>query len=525
MMVLELTGDNTVASELAGTLPYEGRAYAAYVKKTGSGTWRIGNYSYGNHGTYDIRKGTLEYTQLAEKGGISSLGTATICHFEYDGARDDTKAVDYTVVIGDGTTAMAPDTATLKYVGADAKTIKERPVVIKGAGRFASDNAAIDWTGFTSLIPGENTLILGGAASGNVARGVADGAGTLSLMKDGAGSWTVNNPGTSGDLAVKAGRLDVKVNRQYRWYKLQVKKVYNNTEVYLAHIGFFNADGVEQGLTLAYNSDANGNPQLLLPGQCCGGANMSMSYDANRTLEKATQPIAYNVLASFSHKPSCTADEGNPDTWMELVFRLPDDADPIVKYDLAPGWFAGDAPFARTIVSWALLGSADGVNWDPLHSKSDYTASAGYIYWMSDLSLAAGTVSGMSPNVNPDGFAIAPFKEDAVIPTIRSVSVAAGATLASDDPILAVNRLNFIPSEGAGTLSGFTLAETGTLNLSEGFAGGELALPYTFTNCDGGDNLAGWALTVGGVAKPGWKLEKTETGYRIVKPGLSIVFE
>lgn len=252
---------------------------------------------------------------------------------------------------------------------------------------------------------------------------------------------------------------------------------------------------------------------------------MSMSYDPNRTLNSATQPIAYNVLAAFSHKPSCTADEGNPETWMELVFRLPDEADPIVKYDMAPGWFAQGAPFARTIVSWALLGSADGTSWDLLHEKSNYTASASYIYWMSDLSLAAGTVSGMTPNVNPDGFAIPAFKEDAVVPTVRSASVAAGATLASDDLVLAVDKLNFTPAEGAGTLSGFTLAETGTLNLTAVPSNRDLAIPYVFADCAGVDNIAGWSVSVEGAVKPGWKIEKTPAGYRIVRPGLSMVFK
>jgi len=524
MTVLELTGDNAATSIFNGTLPYEGRAYAMYVKKTGSGTWRIGNISYGNHGVYDIRKGTLEYTQLAEKGGNSSLGTATICHSEYDGTKDDTKAVDYSLVIGDGTAAVAADTATLKYVGADAKTIAERPVVIKGTGRFASDNAALDWTGFKSFGAGENNLILGGAASGNIARSVTDGTGTLSLTKDGAGSWTVYNPGTSGDLAVKAGRLDVKVNRQYRWFKLVVKKVQGSQTPYISHIGFFNQDGEEQGLGMVHNTAANGNPLLLQPGQCCAGADTTVETD--RPLTMITQPIVYNVNSRFGHYPRCTMVEADSTTWAELVFRLPDDADPIVKYDMAPGWWGSGAPFSATIISWAFYGSIDGANWDKLHEKSDYTANAGYIYWMSDLSKAASsTVGDPDINVNPDGFAVAAYKDGVVVPTIRSVSVASGATLASDDTILSVNKLNYNATEGAGTIQGFSLASSGVLNLASSFAGGELSIPYTFTDCTGTDNLAGWSVSVGEVARPGWKLEKTASGLKVSKPGLHILFK
>ncbi len=188
MGILELTGTNASASVFSGSLPYAADECAAYVKKTGTGTWRLTSAASGNNGTVSVECGTLEYETIAERGKACSLGTANLTHSEYTGTQDDTKEVPYACLLGNGTNALGNAIATLKYTGTSSAFITNRAVAVKGAGCFASDSAALDWTGFSSAQSGTNTLVLSGSAECSVARDVTDGTGVLSVVKDGTGT-------------------------------------------------------------------------------------------------------------------------------------------------------------------------------------------------------------------------------------------------------------------------------------------------------------------------------------------------
>ncbi len=214
MCVFELTGENRTASEFAGTVYYSSdeEVCSGYVKKTGSGTWRIISNVLKNNGTVGVESGRLEYMKIAERGTDCSLGTANITHSEYTGAKNDDNAKHYACLIGNGETDLE-NFPVLAYVGTGSATIEERAVAVRGVGGFASENAALDWTGFYSDQEGENVLVLSGAAEGCIARSVTNGVGVLSVMKTGAGSWTLDgNVDFSGGISVKEGTLTLNLD-------------------------------------------------------------------------------------------------------------------------------------------------------------------------------------------------------------------------------------------------------------------------------------------------------------------------
>lgn len=219
---LDITGQNTQIGSLTGggygaggvilgaatlSVGGDGTSPAAYlgpisgtgnVTKIGSGTWTVsGNSSY--TGVTKVDNGTLNLGFRIANGGIaSSMGQSS-------------NAADR-LVIGGG---------TLKYSGSEASTT-DRLFTI---GSAAGDTAAIDASGggsatlaFTntgSIAFGNtnaHTLTLTGTNTGanSLAAIIGDNTGATSLVKDGAGKWTVSaGSGYTGSTTVNNGNLVV----------------------------------------------------------------------------------------------------------------------------------------------------------------------------------------------------------------------------------------------------------------------------------------------------------------------------
>ncbi len=499
MCIFNLTGDNDATAVFSGSLPFGADDCAAYLKKTGTGTWRITGSASGNNGTVAVEKGTLEYETIAERGNACSLGRASLTHSEYTGNRDDEKKVPYACIIGDGTDVADESVATLKYVGSAAATITNRAVAVSGTGCFAADNAVLDWTGFSSASDDGGTLILAGAATGSVARAVTDGTGPLSVVKDGEGTWTLADTiNFSGGVTVKKGVLKMKLGQYYTWFRYVVKRVYNDNQnrAYLGHMSFFSADGVDQSLGITYNATARSNNLALKPGQVTfsdATQTFATSYPGENLFTEYTANGAY---ARWSYSPAKVVVETNDTTWLTLVVRLRGDSDPIVKYDMISALSDSNKPSLSTPRSWDLYGSPDGVNWTLIDSQSDFKKyRASENYWLSDQSAYS--------NDSPTGFAFssteAATSEHVKMSSVSSVSVSAGAKLVSDKAVPA-NAIEFDAGEGAGTIDGFSFPAEGVLELKG--CGSALAenvnIPLCFTNCTDVANISGWALSMDG---------------------------
>ena len=193
--------------------------------------------------------------------------------------------------------------------------------------------------------------------------------------------------------------------------------------------------------------------------------------------------------------------------------RLTNGTPAIVSYDIES--FGNDTGTWPTVAS--MEASVDGIHWElvELNESGDIIETHEY-----DLSVPLGGESVKNSNrwysdgtkqTNWDpsngttarpgaGF---PMRSRADMPAplanVRSVSVNAGAILKADDAIT-VSSLK-IYSSGAGTMDGFTFAQTGTLDVVfEGDIPSSATIPGTYVNCDGFANLVNWTLKVNGVA-------------------------
>jgi hypothetical protein len=198
-------------------------------------------------------------------------------------------------------------------------------------------------------------------------------------------------------------------------------------------------------------------------------------------------------------------------SWIPFVMRLTNGTPAIVSYDIES--FGNDTGMWPTVAS--MEASVDGIHWElvELNESGDIIETHEY-----DLSVPLGGESGNNSNrwysdgtkqtnwdpatgTTPRPGAGFPMRSRADMPTplanVRSVSVAAGATLKTYDGV-EISSLK-VDSAGAGTIDGFTFAENGTIDVANPPDDSSF-LPGTYVNCSGLENVSGWALKVNGTA-------------------------
>ena len=174
--------------------------YSLY--KQGTGVWRFANPANTFNGFYYQIGGTTEVTKLANLNEASSLGQPTT-----------TTANRFSFGIG------GSGGGTLRFAGADAST-SDRVFLLQGATDAASNRIDADGTsaaatltltgGLSATRSGAYTVALGGTNAGvNTYSGViANGSGTVGLLKDGGTTWSLAGANTfTGGATVAAGRL------------------------------------------------------------------------------------------------------------------------------------------------------------------------------------------------------------------------------------------------------------------------------------------------------------------------------
>lgn len=103
---------------------------------------------------------------------------------------------------------------------------------------------------------------------------------------------------------------------------------------------------------------------------------------------------------------------------------------------------------------------------------------------------------------------------------VRSVSVASGATLRTQTPVV-ISSLK-VNAAGAGTMDGFTFAENGTLNVTAESFADSIDLPGTYVNCTGLGNIAGWSLELNGVSSRKFKPVVANGQIRLLLHGFAV---
>lgn len=528
---LILSGSNTTASTFNGMFSGFGtNVKAAYIKKTGTGTWNFTSTAQSNAGTVEVEKGTLGYASIAERGKNCSLGTASLTQLEYTGAYDENKNVPYAYLLGDGTVPNGVDetVATMNYTGSTGAFITNRSVVLKGAGRFSSDTAMLNWAGFTSASNTDNLLILGGGAEGCVARGVTNGVGAISVAKEGTGSWTLaGDMDFTGSLEARAGRLDVA--QRYHWYKIIFKETWQmkstdtskDAILMLGGVGLFAQNNIPY-TNIVWNAAADGKPSILRPGEACLSR---AGYSTHSSPGREPINLFHLKIMQVGYKEDnayipLVLDD--PSTWIEFVVRLPIDAEPITHYDIrAQIGKSNSQVYFREAFSWSIQGSCDGVKWDEL----DTVVSNKRDSVDSEIATYAQKKWYSTGKDNSTGWPIATKPQtDPGLTSVSAVGAGAGAKLYTDTPITA-NGVIYDANLGGGTIDGFEFGESPTVNIRNfDISNGAAVLPLVFTNITSTSlsNIKGCTVTFDGTDST-WRAGLTSEGLQISPPGTVVV--
>lgn len=220
-----LEGNHTNACKISGPVTEQSADNNILFVKRGSGTWRFADGTRQFKTPVIVERGTLEYDTIAEAGVNCALGRSNNLTTNWTG--NASEKVPYAFYVGDGTPTSAADLATFRYTGTGAAICTTRPIGIVGAGVVENGGAStFSWSGIESAV-GDSTLVLSGANGGEV-KGLADGAGTLSVEKRGAGAWDIcGDIGLSGSVYAKEGVVKIHSDRYFKWYKLTFKDTYS----------------------------------------------------------------------------------------------------------------------------------------------------------------------------------------------------------------------------------------------------------------------------------------------------------
>lgn len=231
---LILAGDNateagicTMAGPIVDVVSGETSCIITNIVKRGAGTWRFAdNAARTWSGRLTVEAGKVQFDSLAPVGTICSLGTAQ-------------NATPYSTLLLGG---------TLEYVGTSAQSATDRTLGVGGNAtlRNASDKP-LTMANVSAATDGAVLTLDGAEGTENVLTDVADGEGSLSIRKTGAGTWRLQGDQTfSGDLTVEDGTLVVEQPR-YEWYRMSFRHTISNIVTFCVNeVGLYDADGRRQ---------------------------------------------------------------------------------------------------------------------------------------------------------------------------------------------------------------------------------------------------------------------------------------
>lgn len=448
------------------------RSPVVNVVKRGAGTWRMNeNTNSLVTGTIAVEDGTLAFDTLGDVGANCALGTA-----------EDLGDAAGAVLLGGAST-----TGRLDYVGTVAGGTMDRPIALVGTGALSSDSAAsFSWSGVSAADQNEHTLILNGASTNAKLYNVTNGAGTVSVVKRGSGTWTLGGTlGFTGTIDVKEGSLVLScATNVYRYFRLNLKEralgitteamgeVYND----ISRWALFNASGKAQTTNIVYDAEANGHPELLAPGEVAlysrrlnmnyakvdSGASVGTIFKiGNGSSDKSFWRFYDATFTTSERKVSPWIDR--PESWMSVVVRLPTASDPVAYYDIGDRWTNVHKYRRYEYQTWSVDGSLDGRAWTELSSvvSNDVDTLTKQYYWRGKQAAYAAA----SKEVNTAGWPIASglIPEETLSRGLAGISVAAGASLTVDTQVT-VDKIT-VEAAGGGAVSGFKLADDGVIDV------------------------------------------------------------
>ena len=194
---LMLTGTNRADNTLAGDV-LEANNNALGLQKNGSGTWQLRGTKHFSGGV-QVAGGTLKFDSISNAAVSCALGEATSLF-----QAGTSLPVAYAICLTNG--------GELQYVGTAANA-SDRTIALSGDGAIsdgvAGGSLALNGV-ITNLNTNGNILTLAGSGNSAIAGHIVDDFGGLSIIKTGAGTWTLSGASSyTGDTRVSNGTLCV----------------------------------------------------------------------------------------------------------------------------------------------------------------------------------------------------------------------------------------------------------------------------------------------------------------------------
>ncbi len=529
--------------------------FTCYLAKEGTGAWRFKNAENDARGAWAIRDGTLQFDSLAEKGQPCSLGLSDLLYGDiyvgYGNMPDDSKKVDYAFLLGsDG------NYPTLEYTGGAVASCSTRPLALTGqGGRLSSvGSGVLLFAGISAFDDGEKVLTLGGDSCGaggqeNVVSNISAGAGSVSVAKDGAGTWTLRGSNViSGTLDVKAGTLQIKdryTSPNYTYYRMRIRGGGAYGNYCFGKIALYDEAGSNRvaGIQHRFPDDYDNLPDYYSPvtvGELAPGEFYFGDVSGTGQVKKKNGNGVFTVNGNLGWNLIDIAVQNRPSGSDPcFVMRLPDGTPGITHFDFAPYSYSA-------VNKIALDASVDGVEWISLTGDISPSSAVDGTHWFTgDLyGDREGTAEGyragqplrplatfdhpayvlethdVSHDVGDEGAAT-------IMDGIVSVKVAANATLRA---LGAAKTLPGLPIDYAaaavGTIEGFEFAVDGMVSFVNVPAN---AREFTLA-CDlsgiSEENLARmqhWNVSINGRIARGVMIKVTSAGFTVCPRGLRII--
>ncbi len=397
------------------------------------------------------------------------------------------------------------------------------------------------WEEVYSNVDTSQPLLAQGVSNYN--RWISDGTGAAS------GDYS-HTPRPLESAVVKLSKSGDAERTYFSWFRFSIAQINNGGNIALfRQVGIYDVEGnrLNAGLTMAETVPLNTKHVIAgtvpQPGQVgfdASAAGRKVQFDSGEggDFSQNFNENGYNGTSGCvqirwydSNGTDLKPDPGNRNTWISMVMHL-DKAVAAHHFDVQVK--DNEGATYRIPRRFMLEGSADGERWHVLYNNAtegDQLPTTfpptQYNTWVSD-----GVQASNSGHSRPAGKGLAlamsyvPDEAPATqFPDGVNVQVLAGATLTAEDATQTIKSLR-VDSSGAGTLDGFTFADSGTIDVvfSDGVPG-PVVLSGTYVNCTGQENIAGWAVKLNGSRSYGYRAKVVNGTIVIVPKGMTISFK
>ena len=538
-----LDGSNTSECVISGPWYELSGSFATYITKRGSGTWRRADNEGRNHrGVWAVENGTLRFDSVAEAGEICSLGLSTVLYDDVnDTVRRDSDTVPYALLLGGADTE-----GTLEYTGSADAYCATRPIGVKGKARLRNATGQdFLWRNVFGVGDGESVLVLDGdsTTADNRLETVTNAVGTLSIVKEGLGDWTLTGDvAFNGSLDVREGTLTILRDRTTpTWFRWNIQQNYaewlndnngesngksNSMAVQIDEFALYSAAGVRltKGLTQKWN--------LTSLHELDEGETMLEQGDEDEKTTSRKMAAIFSDTAqssSYGNLKSGQSDKwmsvGAEETWIRIVMRLADDSAPVAAYDYIKLQNIRPTPYAYSLEcsfngrEWTSVTNVVGASLEERHTDNgDGTITTNIVPWWVMKDAATGKwvanlddqwkwesnhelMAANAVRPLPDaGFPVTlPVRTQRIEP-IAAVSVASGAMLRADirdGGAVTVQGIRLDCNAGIGTFENITFAANGTVDVVDLPREGIEFTPV-LTGCEGFSNIENWSVSKDG---------------------------